>query len=143
MDVMALRLRPAIPLHLQHIPGQRALADGPPDAMVPWLAEMQPGMFVEMSEELAKDKASRTARRYRQDIPRRGGCHGHRHASHEALQHRRQHHPHGGHSLALRLGHHGATAMTTPKDKKPEVFTTGDAANLLTPYDGGSQHHDP
>ncbi len=50
------QLRSPFPLRLHHLPGQRTLADGRSDPLVPWLVEMQPGMFVEMSEELAKEK---------------------------------------------------------------------------------------
>ena len=105
-------LRPAVPLHLQHLPRDRALADGPADPLGA-LARGDAARHVCRDQRGAGQGARLCQRRARhgQDSPRRARCRGHRDAPHEALQHRRQHGAHGGHPLALRMDHHGGSQI--------------------------------
>ena len=105
-------LRPALPLHLQHLPRQRALADGRPDPLGA-LARGDAARDVRGDEQGAGQGAGHHQRRegHGQVSPRRGGGRGHRHAPLQALQHRRQHDPQGGHPLAFRLDHHGGAEV--------------------------------
>ncbi len=102
----------------------------------PWLAEMQPGMFVEMSVELAKLKGIKngervTVKSIRGEVeavaiitPRFKPFNIDGQTVHQVgvPWH------YGWVTTAMRKYVHG--------DKKPEVFTFGDAANLLTPFIG-------
>jgi formate dehydrogenase major subunit len=54
---------PRYPLCGHHLPGHRALADGVDDPHPAWLMELQPQMFVEMSEELARLKGIQNGER--------------------------------------------------------------------------------
>ena len=102
----------------------------------PWLAEMQPGMFVEMSVELGKLKGIKngeqvTVKSIRGEVeavaiitPRFKPFNIDGQTVHQVgvPWH------YGWVTTAMRKYVHG--------DKKPEVFTFGDAANLLTPFIG-------
>ena len=71
---------------------------------LPWQLEMQPQMFLELSEELAKEKSINDGDKVIVIVgPRRalGRCRGNEPA--EAVQNRRLHRPPGRHALALRL----------------------------------------
>ena len=71
----------------------------------PWLVEMQPALFVEISVELAEGKRGEERRPDLHQIgprPGRGHSDGHRPA--QALYHRREDRPSGRPSLAFRLG---------------------------------------
>jgi formate dehydrogenase major subunit len=102
----------------------------------PWLAEMQPEMFVEMSLELAKQKKIKNGEHVivksaRGEVdavaivtPRFKPFNINGQTVHEVgiPWH------FGWVTTAMRKFVHG--------DKKPEIFTSGDAANLLTPFIG-------
>ena len=71
---------------------------------LPWLTELQPELFVEISPELAQEKGIKNLdwckiTSPRDADPRQGAGH----APDAALQDRRQSHPPGGHALALGL----------------------------------------
>ena len=102
----------------------------------PWLAEMQPEMFVEMSKELAKLKGIKNGgRTIVKSI--RGEVEA------VAIVTDRFKPFNLGGTIVHQVGipwHYGwiTTAMRkyVKGDKKPEIFTTGDSANLLTPFIG-------
>ncbi len=102
----------------------------------PWLAEMQPEMFVEMSEELAKMKGIKNGERAIVKSIR-----GELEAVAIVTARFKPFKLNG--TVVHQVGipwHFGwvTTAMRkyVQGDKKPEVFTSGDAANLLTPFIG-------
>jgi formate dehydrogenase major subunit len=102
----------------------------------PWLAEMQPEMFVEMSEELAKERGFANGERVVVKSARGE-------VDAVALVTPRFKPFKIGDTVVHQVGipwHFGwiTTADRTynPGDKKAEVFTTGDAANILTPTIG-------
>ena len=71
---------------------------------LPWLAEAQPEMFVEISKELAQEKGHQERRPGRRQLGARGdpdGGHGHRPL--EAAEHQRPASPSSRHAVALRL----------------------------------------
>ncbi len=103
---------------------------------VPWLVEMQPGMFVEISEELAKERGFTngelvTVKTARGEVD-----------AVAIVTPRMKPFVIDGNTVHM-IGvpwHYGWTTTADRKynanDKKPEIFTTGDSANLLTPYAG-------
>ena len=103
---------------------------------VPWLVEMQPGMFVEVSEELAKERGFTngelvTVKTARGEVD-----------AVAIITPRMKPFVIDGNTIHM-IGvpwHYGWTTTAERKynanDKKPEIFTTGDSANLLTPYAG-------
>jgi len=103
---------------------------------VPWLAEMQPGMFVEMSEELAKERGFTNGELVTVKTAR-----GELDAVAIVTPRFKPFNIDGNtvHMVGIPW-HYGWTTTATrhynANDKKPEIFTTGDAANLLTPYTG-------
>jgi formate dehydrogenase major subunit len=110
----------------------------------PWLAEMQPGMFVEMSQELAKqrnniatgDKCVVSSARGEVECtaivtPRFKPFESDGNTIHEV-------------GIPWHFGWITTKDRTyNPGDKKAEVFTTGDAANLLTPTIGDANTMNP
>ena len=104
----------------------------------PWLAEMQPGMFVEMSVELAKDKGIKNGEKVIVKSAR-----GEVEAAAIVTARFKPFNIDGNiiHEVGIPW-HFGWITQARPKnkyskiDKKPEVFTYGDAANLLTPTIG-------
>jgi formate dehydrogenase major subunit len=103
---------------------------------VPWLAEMQPGMFVEMSEELAKDRGFTNGELVTVKTSR-----GELDAVAIVTPRMKPFNIDGNTVHMVGIPWHYGWATTAARnynanDKKPEVFTTGDAANLLTPYAG-------
>jgi formate dehydrogenase major subunit len=104
----------------------------------PWLAEMQPGMFVEMSEELARERGMKNGDKVIVKSPR-----GEVEATAIVTPRFKPFNIDG--TIVHEVGipwHFGWITQARPKnkyskiDKKPEVFTYGDAANLLTPTIG-------
>ena len=102
----------------------------------PWQAEMQPGLFIEISKELAKLKKIKSG-----DIVTASSIRGQVDAV-AIVTARFKPFKIGGntvHQVGLPW-HYGwvTTRMRkyAPGDKKPEVFTFGDSANLLTPFIG-------
>ncbi len=104
----------------------------------PWLAEMQPGMFVEMSEELAKERGMKNGEKVIVKSAR-----GEVEAIAIVTPRFKPFNIDGNiiHEVGIPW-HYGWITQARPKnkyskiDKKPEVFTYGDAANLLTPTIG-------
>jgi len=104
----------------------------------PWLAEMQPGMFVEMSVELAKEKGMKNGEKVIVKSAR-----GEVEATAIVTPRFKPFNIDGNiiHEVGIPW-HFGWITQARPKnkyskiDKKPEVFTYGDAANLLTPTIG-------
>jgi formate dehydrogenase major subunit len=103
---------------------------------IPWLAEMQPGMFVEMSTELAKVRGISNG-----EVVTVKSARGELDAVAIVTPRFKPFNIDG--NIVHQVGipwHFGWTTTATrkydPKDKKPEVFTFGDSANLLTPYGG-------
>jgi formate dehydrogenase major subunit len=104
----------------------------------PWLAEMQPGMFVEMSLELAKERNIKNGEKVIVKSPR-----GDVEAAAIVTPRFKPFNIDGNiiHQVGIPW-HFGWITQARPKgkygplDKKPEVFTFGDAANLLTPTIG-------
>jgi len=104
----------------------------------PWLAEMQPGMFVEMSEELAKERGMKNGEKVIVKSAR-----GEVEATAIVTPRFKPFNIDGNiiHEVGIPW-HFGWITQARPKnkyskiDKKPEVFTYGDSANLLTPTIG-------
>jgi formate dehydrogenase major subunit len=104
----------------------------------PWLAEMQPGMFVEMSVELAKEKNIKNGEKVIVKSLR-----GEVEATAIVTPRFKPFNIDGNviHQIGIPW-HFGWITQARPRnkygpqDKKPEVFTFGDAANLLTPTIG-------
>jgi len=102
----------------------------------PWLAEMQPGLFVELSPELAKLKGINNG-----DAVMINSIRGEVEAVAVVTRRLRPFNLDGNivHQVALPW-HYGWVTTRMREyvigDKKPEVFTSGDSANLLTPFIG-------
>jgi len=104
----------------------------------PWLAEMQPGMFVEMSVELARERGIKNGEKVIVKSAR-----GEVEATAIVTPRFKPFNIDGNiiHEVGIPW-HFGWITQARPKnkyskiDKKPEVFTYGDAANLLTPTIG-------
>ncbi len=102
----------------------------------PWLAEMQPGMFVEMGEELAKDKGIKNGDRCIVSTAR-----GEVECSAIVTPRFKPFNIGGNTVHQIGIPWHFGWITTkdrsyNPGDKKAEVFTHGDSANLLTPTVG-------
>ena len=102
----------------------------------PWLAEMQPGMFVEMSEELAKDKGIQSGDKCIVKSAR-----GEVECSAIVTPRFKPFNIDGNTIHEVGIPWHFGWITTkdrsyNPGDKKAEVFTHGDAANLLVPTIG-------
>jgi len=102
----------------------------------PWLAEMQPGMFVEMSEELAKMRGIKTG-----DKCTVSSARGEVVCTAIVTPRFKPFNIDGNEIHEIGIPWHFGWITTkdrsyNPGDKKAEVFTTGDAANLLTPTIG-------
>jgi formate dehydrogenase major subunit len=102
----------------------------------PWLAEMQPGMFVEMSEELAKMRDIKTG-----DQCTVSSARGEVVCTAIVTPRFKPFEIDGNTIHEVGIPWHFGWITTKDrkydaKDKKAEVFTTGDAANLLTPTIG-------
>jgi formate dehydrogenase major subunit len=102
----------------------------------PWLAEMQPGMFVEMSRELAKERNIANGEKVVVKSAR-----GELEATAVVTARFKPFDING--TIIHEIGipwHYGWITTTdrkySPNDQKPEIFTTGDSANLLTPSIG-------
>ena len=104
----------------------------------PWLVEMQPGMFVEMSVELAKERGIKNGEKVIVKSAR-----GEVEATAIVTPRFKPFNIDGNiiHEVGIPW-HFGWITQARPKkkygklDKKPQVFTYGDAANLLTPTIG-------
>jgi formate dehydrogenase major subunit len=103
---------------------------------LPWLAEMQPGMFVEIGEELAKERGFKSGETVTVRSAR-----GELEAVAVVTPRFKPFNIDGNtiHQVGIPW-HFGwvttATRKYSSNDKKPEVFTFGDSANLLTPFAG-------
>lgn len=102
----------------------------------PWLAEMQPGMFVEMGEELAKDKGIKSG-----DKCIVSSARGEVECSAIVTPRFKPFNIDGNTIHEVGIPWHFGWITTkdrayNPGDKKAEVFTHGDAANLLVPTIG-------
>jgi len=102
----------------------------------PWLAEMQPGMFVEMSEELARDKGIQSGDKCIVKSAR-----GEVECSAIVTPRFKPFNIDGNTIHEVGIPWHFGWITTkdrtyNPGDKKAEVFTHGDAANLLVPTIG-------
>jgi len=102
----------------------------------PWLAEMQPGMFVEMSEELAKEKGIKSGDKCIVKSAR-----GEVECSAIVTPRFKPFNIDGNTIHEIGIPWHYGWITTkdraySPGDKKAEVFTQGDAANLLVPTIG-------
>jgi formate dehydrogenase major subunit len=98
----------------------------------PWLAEMQPGMFVEMSVELAREKGIRNGDKTIVKSPR-----GQVECTAIVTSRFKPFNIDGNTIHEVGIPWHFGWITTkdrkySPGDKKAEVFTFGDAANLLT-----------
>ena len=103
---------------------------------LPWLAEMQPGMFVEMSEELAKDRGIKSG-----EIVTVKSARGEVEAVAIVTPRFKPFTIDGNTIHQVGIPWHFGWVTTAerkygPNDKKPEVFTFGDSANLITPFAG-------
>lgn len=103
---------------------------------VPWLAEMQPGMFVEIGEELAKERGFKNG-----EIVTVKSSRGEVDAVAIVTPRFKPFDIDGNiiHQVGIPWHYGWATTATrkyNANDKKPEIFTFGDSANLLTPYAG-------
>jgi formate dehydrogenase major subunit len=102
----------------------------------PWLVEMQPGLFVEMSVELAREKGIKNG-----DQVLVSSARGQAEAV-AMVSNRLKPFTIDGktvHQVALPWHYGWATTSQRPysaKDKKPELFTYGDSTNRLTPSIG-------
>jgi formate dehydrogenase major subunit len=102
----------------------------------PWLAEMQPGMFCEMSQELAKEKNIKSGDKVIVKSPR-----GEVEATAIVTPRFKPFDIDGNVIHQVGIPWHFGWITTADRkyeslDKKAEVFTEGDAANLLTPSIG-------
>ena len=102
----------------------------------PWLAEMQPGMFVEMSQELAKQRSIATG-----DKCVVSSARGEVECTAIVTPRFKPFEIDGNIIHEVGIPWHFGWITTKDRkydagDKKAEVFTTGDAANLLTPTIG-------
>ncbi len=102
----------------------------------PWLVEMQPGMFVEMSKELAKERGIANG-----DQVIVKSARGELSATAVVTARFKPFEIDGATIHQVGIPWHFGWITTAdrkygPHDKKPEIFTTGDAANLLTPTAG-------
>jgi formate dehydrogenase major subunit len=102
----------------------------------PWLAEMQPGMFVEMSVELAREKGIMNGDKVIVKSPR-----GQVECTAIVTARFKPFNIDGNTIHEVGIPWHFGWITTKdrkyqPGDKKAEVFTFGDAANLLTPTIG-------
>ncbi|MEN6509412.1 MAG: formate dehydrogenase-N subunit alpha, partial [Smithella sp.] len=102
----------------------------------PWLAEMQPGMFVEIGEELAKDKGIKNGDKCIVSTAR-----GEVECTAIVTPRFKPFNIDGNTIHEVGIPWHFGWITTkdrtyNPDDKKAEVFTYGDAANLLTPTIG-------
>jgi formate dehydrogenase major subunit len=103
---------------------------------VPWLAEMQPGMFVEIGDELAKERGFKNG-----EIVIVKSSRGEVEAVAIVTPRFKPFDIDGNiiHQVGIPW-HYGWVTTADRKynanDKKPEIFTFGDSANLLTPYAG-------
>ena len=103
---------------------------------VPWLAEMQPGMFVEIGEELAKERGFKNG-----EIVIVKSSRGEVEAVAIVTPRFKPFDIDGNIIHQVGIPWHYGWATTANRkynanDKKPEIFTFGDSANLLTPYAG-------
>jgi len=103
---------------------------------VPWLAEMQPGMFVEIGEELAKERGFKNGETVIVKSSR-----GEVEAVAIVTPRFKPFDIDGNIIHQVGIPWHYGWATTANRkynanDKKPEIFTFGDSANLLTPYAG-------
>ena len=103
---------------------------------VPWLAEMQPGMFVEIGEELAKERGFKNG-----EIVIVKSSRGEVEAVAIITPRFKPFDIDGNIIHQVGIPWHYGWATTANRkynanDKKPEIFTFGDSANLLTPYAG-------
>jgi len=103
---------------------------------VPWLAEMQPGMFVEIGEELAKERGFKNGETVIVKSSR-----GEVEAVAIVTPRFKPFDIDGNIIHQVGIPWHYGWATTAERkynanDKKPEIFTFGDSANLLTPYAG-------
>jgi formate dehydrogenase major subunit len=102
----------------------------------PWLVEMQPGMFVEMSQELAKERNIAGGEKVIVKSAR-----GELEATAVVTARFKPFDIDGTMIHEVGIPWHFGWITTAdrkygPNDKKPEIFTTGDSANLLTPTIG-------
>ncbi len=103
---------------------------------VPWLAEMQPGMFVEIGEDLARERGFKNG-----EIVTVKSSRGQVDAVAIVTPRFKPFDIDGNiiHQVGIPW-HYGWVTTAERKynanDKKPEIFTFGDSANLLTPYAG-------
>jgi formate dehydrogenase major subunit len=110
---------------------------------LPWLAEMQPSMFVEIGTDLAKEKGIKNGEKVTVKSAR-----GEVDAVAIVTPRLKPFNIDGNtvHMVGVPW-HFGwvttATRKYGPNDKKPEVFTFGDSANLLTPSAGDPNTHIP
>jgi formate dehydrogenase major subunit len=109
----------------------------------PWLAEMQPGMFVELSQELAKEKGIATG-----DKCLVSSARGEVEATAMVTPRFKPFNIDGNTIHEVGIPWHFGWITTkdrayNPGDKKAEVFTYGDAANLLTPTIGDANTMNP
>jgi formate dehydrogenase major subunit len=95
---------PQVPVHLLHLPGHRALADGPDDPPLR-MAGGGAAAGVLRNGHRPRQAEGHQERRHGAAFqhPWRGGSGGHRHRAHQAVQGHGQGVPHGGPALALRL----------------------------------------
>jgi formate dehydrogenase major subunit len=102
----------------------------------PWLVEMQPGMFVEMSRELAKERGIANG-----ELVIVKSARGQIEATAIVTSRFKPFEIDGNTVHQVGIPWHFGWITTAdrkygPQDKIPEVFTTGDTANLLTPTIG-------
>jgi len=110
---------------------------------LPWLAEMQPGMFVEIGTDLAREKGFKSG-----EMVTVKSARGQVDAVAIVTPRLKPFNIDGNliHMVGVPWHFGWATTATRkygPNDKKPEVFTFGDSANLLTPSAGDPNTHIP
>ena len=136
MDIGTERRSP-VPHRLHHHAGQRALAIGCHDEMAALAGGNAAEPFHRDKHRVGRGEGHQERGPGLHKIgarPGDGHSDGHRPA--QALCHRREGRPSGRPSLAFWLGHFLHFGPYSAKDKKPELFTSGNAANRLTPNIG-------
>jgi len=103
---------------------------------VPWLVEMQPGMFVEIGEELAKERGFKNG-----EIVTVKSSRGQVDCVAIVTPRMKPFNIDGNTIHMVGIPWHFGWITTAERkynanDKKPEIFTFGDSANLITPYAG-------
>ena len=108
----------------------------------PWLVEMQPILFIEISAELAKEKGIKSGDQIFIKIgPRSGRGHSDGHAQTQAFYHRRENRPSGRPSLAFRLDDFGNEGIQR-QGQEAGIFHFRKCSQSAHAEHRGCQYHD-